>query len=362
MPLTPKAILEDLRNKNLDINSSIQLLLSLIENAENIDLRRESLYILDKICSNFNFKKDFIFKLFENLLISDSDEKIRTIAAHALFNSFPKRIIKLFKWILSYEKSIFVILEILQLLGKLNDSKEILQQELEKKLNEKYLYNLESIQYKNDYNTEQIANILINYFVLAHLSYKFGFLNYESKDGIVFKLNLSNIDNQGFRKIFDYIKPITYLKDLSELDLKFNQLCQIPDCISNLSSLEKLDLSYNRLKRMPYSIGLLKNLKYLGLKSNRLISIPKSVGNLINLQVLILRSNYLRSIPNTVGGLKSLKILDLHGNKIKNLPSNLYQLKNLEKLDLGRNQISEIPLWVYDRPKGKDISLRGDKV
>jgi len=77
MPLTPKAIYEDLKNKDLDYTSALELLITLIDNTDNVDTRLESIRILEKIQA----KDDKVYKLLENLLISDSNEYIRNLAA-----------------------------------------------------------------------------------------------------------------------------------------------------------------------------------------------------------------------------------------------------------------------------------------
>ena len=80
MALTPKKIYEDLKKKDIDKLSAADLLISLIENADTIDTRLESIETLKKI----DIKHKKIFSILENLLISDSNEEIINLAANTL--------------------------------------------------------------------------------------------------------------------------------------------------------------------------------------------------------------------------------------------------------------------------------------
>jgi len=84
MPLTPTAIYTDLKNNELDRSSAIEILISLIENAESINTRTESIKILEKI----SVKDKKVFSVLENLFISDSNEKVRCLSSQVLKNLF----------------------------------------------------------------------------------------------------------------------------------------------------------------------------------------------------------------------------------------------------------------------------------
>ena len=77
MVITPTKIYEDFRNKILDKHSAVDILISLIENSKNNNIRTESVGFIEKI----GYNHDKIFRLFENLLISDSNKEVRIAAA-----------------------------------------------------------------------------------------------------------------------------------------------------------------------------------------------------------------------------------------------------------------------------------------
>ena len=80
MELSPERIYEDFSKNVIDRTSATKLLLSLIESSEREDVRVESIKKLNHIGVN----NDEVFKLLENLLISDSNETIRNTAAIVL--------------------------------------------------------------------------------------------------------------------------------------------------------------------------------------------------------------------------------------------------------------------------------------
>jgi len=101
MPLTPRAIYNDVKNNDLDKTSALELIITLIENTEDVKTRLECIDILEKI--KITNKK--VFKSLENLLISDSNERIRRLSAKVLKNLFLEDAIPPMKWALKNETS-----------------------------------------------------------------------------------------------------------------------------------------------------------------------------------------------------------------------------------------------------------------
>ena len=145
------------------------------------------------------------------------------------------------------------------------------------------------------------------------------------------------------------------LYNLRELELKNNQLTEIPKELGNLTELETLILNGNKLTEIPKELGNLTNLKYLYLYNNKLTEIPKELGNLTNLQNLSLGVNQLTEIPKELGNLVNLRDLDLYGNKLTEIPKELGNLTNLVYLALGLNKLRKIPKEVK-KIKGLNIS------
>jgi len=98
---TPQKIFEKYNEKVIDKISAVEHLIALLENSENVLVRIESLEILEKI----GMRTDRIFRLLENFLISDSNEKIRILAASALKNMFLDKALPSMKHALQHEKS-----------------------------------------------------------------------------------------------------------------------------------------------------------------------------------------------------------------------------------------------------------------
>ncbi|RWW51009.1 hypothetical protein BHE74_00042689 [Ensete ventricosum] len=77
------------------------------------------------------------------------------------------------------------------------------------------------------------------------------------------------------------------LRCLRVLDLRRNELTELPDSIGNLIHLRYLDLFGTQIERLPESLSSLYNLQLLELGDcNNLVELPKGMSNLINLQHL----------------------------------------------------------------------------
>jgi hypothetical protein len=90
MSLKPKLILRDFNSGKISKDSAIKTLIYLINISENNLLRLDSIEILSTIGSNHKS----LFILFENLLISDSDERIRIASFNILKKLFPIKAIR----------------------------------------------------------------------------------------------------------------------------------------------------------------------------------------------------------------------------------------------------------------------------
>lgn len=133
-------------------------------------------------------------------------------------------------------------------------------------------------------------------------------LNKESTDFIteealsdIIELSLSNYN-------ITTIKGIQYLTGLQRLDLKRNQIVEIPDTIGELKKLYQIFLNDNCIGEIPDSIGQLSNLRYLYLSNNSLDEISDSIGQLKKLQYLDLSGNQINKIPDFI---KDLSMLNL---------------------------------------------------
>jgi len=131
-------------------------------------------------------------------------------------------------------------------------------------------------------------------------------------------------------------------KDITELNLSYDQLAQLPSEIGHLTQLTILNLSFNGLTQLPSEIGQLTQLTELNLSYNKLTQLSVEIGKLIQLRILYLDSNELTQLPEEIGQLAQLTILNLSYNNLTQLPSEIGQLTQLTILDLSNNQITQI--------------------
>lgn len=344
MALTPQAIYEDYIHKVLNKHSAIEQLTNLIENSENLQFRINGIKFLGEIDNTIE-----IFKLLENLLISDSYEEVRNASAELLKEKFLDKSLEPMKWALNHEsspnclKTIHeTLVSIVKNLEKENNptSKSFLIQEV-KKIDDKDFKigfeTLSQVKKESEIATKELTDILISYYTITFLKKIFWRLKYTLNNCQVVEIDFLF---KGLTKIPDALK---YLTSLKSLILRYNQITNLPEWIGSLKALESLILNVNNITEVPASIGGLSSLKELSLWKNELSYLPKSIETLNSLKILNLRLNQLKELPNTIGNLRALKELNLHDNKLINLPITIGSLISLEKLNASWNNLSEIP-------------------
>jgi len=379
MPLTPKAIFEDLRSKDLDKASAIQLLLTLIENTENVKSRIESIEILEKISPNDNKT----FKFLEHLLISDTDENVRKLTSRVIKKLFLDKALSPLSWALEHEHSLSCLITIISTIAEIDMDKtrSLLINKINKFSKNKNKFNLNGLFNNNNIHNlsnKELADILINYYILSSLRFEFGYIKFEISDNnLITGLDLSNVERYvtGSSKLEKILELIFSIKTLKKCDLRFNHLTKLPIVFNK--SIEYLDLSYNKLVKLP-NFSKFKALKILNLKSNRLRNLPESIGSVNSLESLNLRNNILVKLPSSIGSLDSLESLDLHGNKFNSIdiilnnalrelelgwnnfekiPESIKFLSLLEKFGIGGNKIFELPEWIGNFQTLRELDL-----
>ncbi|GKF77123.1 NB-ARC domains-containing protein, partial [Tanacetum coccineum] len=116
----------------------------------------------------------------------------------------------------------------------------------------------------------------------------------------------------------------------------------------------ELNLKGNNLLEVPESIGGLSCLWKLNLEGNNLSEVPESIGGLSCLKKLNLEGNNLSEVPESIGGLSCLKKLNLKGNNFSSLPGSLSQLFDLGRLIVdGCKKLEVLPelspsIWKID--------------
>ncbi|MHA2430628.1 MAG: leucine-rich repeat domain-containing protein [Promethearchaeota archaeon] len=369
--LDPNKIYEDLLDKKIDKSSAINKLVVIIENSNNVLTRFNSIQILAKIGENFEntgISKEILFKLFENLMLSDSSEKIRNIAAKTLGDKFLEDSLNPMKWALQHEQSplclntIFqTLLKITKNLGELNNrlSKFILIHEVKQIPDKEFKIGFENIIEKRGFNNitnHELYLILLNYFSITYMRKTIWRLNYTIENCKVIQLDFQ------FKGLIKVPDAVQYLDSLKTLSLRYNQITTIPEWIKKLKYLETINLNVNTINQLPESIGSLSYLKKLYLWKNDLETLPDSICNLKALKILNLRINQLKELPLNIGNLKNLCELNLHDNKLYTLPNSISELTSLEKLNLSWNLFQTIPNSLNSLSKLKILDLERNEL
>ena len=401
-----REILQDIKNSRISKSEASDLLISLIENSDNVDFRIDCL----KTIGSMGLKNNLVFKVVENCLISDEDVLVKVIAAEVLVNIFLSDSYRALNWTIENEQSILVLTTIFK---GLKENQQKLSKSLVKKAIKKFskIYDivLEEAKFLLDLYSMAIENVdqikdnvrnhrfdggpfqipkFYNYFLTPRL---------EIKDKHIISLDIF------FWKLKTIPKSISALSKLKYLTLNGDNLALSPEAIDSLKELRWVELScIPKFKSIPdwilsivkkchsriylkngikeieaITIGLLDLLSgyelyelgpsqsihnysqiyayRLNKKGNvselyisnprkfKLSILPEQIKNLKELTLLDLNSNEIEIIPNSLSFLKSLKYLNLSNNKIKEIPISIGSLTSLEFLDLSGNEIEKLP-------------------
>ncbi|MHA1764588.1 MAG: hypothetical protein ACTSYC_12650, partial [Promethearchaeota archaeon] len=140
MALTPEAIFNDVQRELLDKETATELLLSLIDNAESMQIRILSMKYLIKLKA----RSPKVYKILENTCISDSNDKVRIQAAQTLMDLHAERALPLMKWLLFNEKSLIILISITKMVGEIKSqqARAILLKKFAEINKKKYKYNI----------------------------------------------------------------------------------------------------------------------------------------------------------------------------------------------------------------------------
>ena len=142
----------------------------------------------------------------------------------------------------------------------------------------------------------------------------------------------------------------TFAKQLTVLDLSFNQLQTLPDEIGTLKMLTILNCACNVLESIPPAIGRLRRLQRLKLNGNRLKILPDEIGDCHRLSVICLSENQMNRLPDSVNRCMSLTELHLENNVLTCLPLGLANMKDtLHVINVKNNPMTAtIPEEMHD--------------
>ena len=181
----------------------------------------------------------------------------------------------------------------------------------------------------------------------------------DKDSGIIlwFGLHLTQLEISWLRKIY-WVKKLrlarneftslplemgSYLKHCTELDLQWNKIREIPQCLLELPNINELNLSHNDLIDIPDVLEWPASLSALDLSYNRLSDLPNSAVA-PTLQNLNISNNQFRTVPQCVCSFVSLTTLNISKNsRIQYLPFELGRLKNLLNLNLDGLKLKDPP-------------------
>ncbi|KAF9738500.1 RAM signaling pathway protein [Paraphaeosphaeria minitans] len=125
------------------------------------------------------------------------------------------------------------------------------------------------------------------------------------------------------------------------IDLGHKSIARLPDEVIDVihAEIERLALSHNLLTTLPTRIVECKRLRYLNVRYNAMREIPDCIFDMTSLEILDVSRNKLRYIPPKIANLASLKVLAIAKNRIEELPVCLGEMNSLQVLKLDGNQL-----------------------
>lgn len=313
MNLSPKMIYKQFERNEINKFIACDHLISFLENSEKENIRGEAIQILDKL-GIYDIK---LFDILENILISDSNAKIRNIAIKFIDKRFLTKAITPLKWAVNHENDYECLITIIKSLEKIDSeqSKLILFNQIKKIIKAKYLNKekrIENKKYKKaikkllktkkyeTFTLRELSKILINYLTISNLTKQYPNVYYVTnpQNGLIKELDLSDFLEYevkgtpfGWKNNIKSISDIIGLNNLHKLkkiDLSNNQI----ECVKELFDLESLThliLTNNKIsefENLEY-IKKLPNLEYLDLRHNDIVKKIKlnEFGN--NIRVLL---------------------------------------------------------------------------
>ncbi|KAF1315726.1 Lap4 protein, partial [Globisporangium splendens] len=131
--------------------------------------------------------------------------------------------------------------------------------------------------------------------------------------------------------------------NLTELNVRCNEITLIPKEIAMLQALEVLNVSENQLKELSREITQLSRLKTLEIAENHIKRFPDEIGKLTKLETLRANRNRLVALPNSIKHCTRIKTINLYNNVMMSLGSGISELSELEELNVSNNMLVFFP-------------------
>ncbi|KAK3273495.1 hypothetical protein CYMTET_18285 [Cymbomonas tetramitiformis] len=144
-----------------------------------------------------------------------------------------------------------------------------------------------------------------------------------------------------YNKFTTFPPVLTNLPRLTSLEMSGNQLQALDDVFGKLSVIKEIDFSGNQLAQLNPCISKLNTLNSINLENNLLTSLPEEIGHMRNLSRLDMSTNRLYHLPNSLGKLAPLSRIDVSANNLSMVPPSMGHLKGLREFDLRYNDLKE---------------------
>lgn len=131
---------------------------------------------------------------------------------------------------------------------------------------------------------------------------------------------------------------IYFISGLNRINGKYDLFKMHRNILLKIKSL--IFLPYFTIDEIPKEICYLKNLTYLACKHNNLTYISDEICNLNKLQILILSHNEINEISDNIIKLNNLIEFDIKFNNIKKIPKKICEFKKMEYFDYSYNYIN----------------------
>ena len=132
--------------------------------------------------------------------------------------------------------------------------------------------------------------------------------------------------------------------NISYLDIPAITPEQVAEIKSRIPNLVELDLRSNQLTDLPDELAELRNIRNIRLNYNKFEHIPKVLTKLKRLTKLELGGNLLRDVDYAVGDLPAaLRDLDISGNRVQTVHPAMAKCVKLTYLNLENNLLVTLP-------------------
>lgn len=130
---------------------------------------------------------------------------------------------------------------------------------------------------------------------------------------------------------------------------KFSSIPQLYEIDMCLNKITELNLSYSSISEVPEFIGNLLSIVKLDLSSNELFTLPISFIKFQHLTDLNLSHNKLTMVPNClIDGMCSITSLDLSHNLLLNINTKPFCVQQLVTLNVSNNlKLNNFPRWLW---------------